>query len=30
MRGMGSAEGSVAGGGILRETVTTTVTPAVK
>lgn len=28
MRGMGSAQGSVAGGGILRETVTTTVTPA--
>lgn len=28
MRGMGSVQGSVGGGGILRETVTTTVTPA--
>ncbi len=28
MRGMGSAQGSVGGGGIIRETVTTTVTPA--
>jgi hypothetical protein len=28
-RGMGGVEGSVASGGILRETVTTTVTPAV-
>ena len=28
MRGMGSAKGSVGGGGIIRETVTTTVTPA--